>query len=97
MAPIAQQSVAKNGYDGSRPRYESLQAWLRTYGHAEYAIFKRDNPPAGLSYEEWSASEHVLGPYLWHATLDVWEEDDTSSVGPYYQILSPKINVTRLG
>ncbi|KAL5432912.1 hypothetical protein PMIN06_011856 [Paraphaeosphaeria minitans] len=78
MAPAAQAPVKRATYDGSRPRFQTLDAWLTVYGNAEYAIYKRDAAPNALSYEEWSRSEHVLGPFLWYTTLDVWEEDSSS-------------------
>lgn len=78
MAPIKQTATVNGDYDGSCARFDSLQAWLKVYGNAEYAVWKRNNAPSHLSYEEWAASEHVLGPYLWHATLDVWEEVSSS-------------------
>ncbi|KAL1601720.1 hypothetical protein SLS60_006635 [Paraconiothyrium brasiliense] len=78
MAPAAPAPVKRATYDGSRPRFESLEAWLNVYGNAEYAIYKRDAAPKPLSYEDWSKSEHVLGPFLWYTTLDVWEEDSSS-------------------
>jgi hypothetical protein len=78
MAPTAQAPVKRATYDGSRPRFQTLEAWLNVYGNAEYAIYKRDAALKALSYEEWSESEHVLGPFLWYTTLDVWEEDSSS-------------------
>jgi hypothetical protein len=81
MAPIAETPPANDGiegYDGSRPRFESLQAWLKVYGGAEYAVYKKDHASTDLEYEEWATSVHAHGMYLWHATLDVWEEDSSS-------------------
>lgn len=81
MAPIAQTSPGGNDvgrYDGSRPRFESLQAWLEIYGEAEYAVYKKDHPATDLKYDEWATSVHAHGMYLWHAALDVWEEPSSS-------------------
>ena len=78
MAPAAQAPVKRATYTGSRPRFQTLEAWLNVYGTAEYNIYKRDAAPKVLSYEDWSKSEHVLGPFLWYTTLDVWEEDSSS-------------------
>ncbi|KAF1973532.1 hypothetical protein BU23DRAFT_554157 [Bimuria novae-zelandiae CBS 107.79] len=78
MALAAQAPVRRATYDGSRPRFQSLEAWLNVYGNAEYAIYKRDAAPNPMSYEAWSKSEHVLGPFLWYTTLDVWEEDSST-------------------
>ncbi|KAF2641303.1 hypothetical protein P280DRAFT_308017 [Massarina eburnea CBS 473.64] len=82
MAPIAQSTSRDGQYDGSGPRFASRRAWLEKFGEAEYAAYvkdrhKEDGSPQ-LNYEEWKASSHVLGPYLWHATMDVWDEDTTS-------------------
>ncbi|KAJ4300703.1 hypothetical protein N0V90_002791 [Kalmusia sp. IMI 367209] len=79
MAPAAQAPVKRATYDRSRPRFQSLEAWLKVYGNAEYAIYKRDAGPSPLSYEDWTSSEHVLGPFLWYTTLDVWEETSSSN------------------
>lgn len=78
MAPAAQAPLKRAAYDGSRPRFSSIEAWLNSYGIAEYAIYRRDAAPEPLNYEEWTQSDHVLGPFLWHTTLDVWEEDLSS-------------------
>ncbi|KAF2685501.1 hypothetical protein K458DRAFT_486395 [Lentithecium fluviatile CBS 122367] len=84
MTPVAQLPAVKNGtgvYDGSRPRFETLQAWLKVFGQAEYAVYKKDHAPSDLGYEEWATSVHAHGMYLWHATLDVWEEESSSGEG----------------
>jgi hypothetical protein len=81
MAPLAQTPPVNNengAYDGSRPRFESLQAWLEVYGGAEYAVYKKDHAPTDVGYEEWATSAHAHGMYLWHAALDVWEEESSS-------------------
>jgi len=81
MAPVAQTTPSSNdvgSYDGSRPRFQSLQAWLEIYGGAEYAVYKKDHAPSDLEYEEWATSVHAHGMYLWHAALDVWEEPSSS-------------------
>lgn len=78
MAPIAQPPALKNGNGDSRPRFESLQAWLKIFGAPEYAIYKKRTMAPHLNYDDWAASDHVLGPYLWHTTLDVWEGDSSS-------------------
>jgi hypothetical protein len=80
MAPVARLSSFDDDYDGTRPRYESLQAWLKVYGNAEYAAYKHNNASAPLSYEEWVESPHALGLFLWNLTLDIWDEpSDTVS------------------
>jgi hypothetical protein len=91
MAPAAQAPVKRANYDGSRPRFPSLEAWLSVYGNTEYAIYKRDAAPNPMTYEEWSKSEHVLGPFLWYTTLDVWEEDSSSVSRIVALCVSPKV------
>jgi hypothetical protein len=89
MAPVAQTAPVSNdvgSYDGSRPRFQSLQAWLEIYGEAEYAVYQKDHAPSDLGYEEWATSVHAHGMYLWHAALDVWEEP-SSSVSHWIDVL----------
>jgi hypothetical protein len=81
MAPVAQTPSASHdagSYDGSRPRFESLQAWLEIYGEAEYGLYQKDHADLEIGYEEWAKSVHAHGMYLWHAALDVWEEPSSS-------------------
>lgn len=78
MAPAAQAPAKRAIYDGSKPRFESMDAWLNVYGQVEYNVYKRTAKSYALSYDDWTKSEHVLGPYLWYMTLDVWEESSSS-------------------
>ncbi|KAF2466697.1 uncharacterized protein BDR25DRAFT_73863 [Lindgomyces ingoldianus] len=62
----------------SNSRFESLESWLSIYGTAEYVVYKREATTPHLSYEDWASSQHVLGPYLYHLTLDAWEQESSS-------------------
>ncbi|ORY12750.1 hypothetical protein BCR34DRAFT_563309 [Clohesyomyces aquaticus] len=59
-------------------KFESLQSWLDIYGTAEYVVYKREAASPHLSYEDWASSQHALGPYLYHLTLDAWDEESSS-------------------
>ncbi|KAF2018448.1 hypothetical protein BU24DRAFT_171171 [Aaosphaeria arxii CBS 175.79] len=56
----------------------SFPSWISIHGDAEYALYKEVESPPWLTYEEWAASEHPLGPYLYHLTLDAWDEVSSS-------------------
>ncbi|KAF1956615.1 hypothetical protein CC80DRAFT_535264 [Byssothecium circinans] len=77
MAPVAQSTVLDNKNDGPRPRFGSLAAWAKEHGEQEYAMYKKTETTP-MSYEEWLASPQIASLYLWHATMDVWNEDTTS-------------------
>lgn len=71
-------------------KFESLESWLDIYGTAEYVMYKRDTASPHLSYEDWASSQHALGPYLYHLTLDVWDEE-SSNVGQRFTHLCIRI------
>lgn len=82
MAPESHSSAIADGSTDSFPRFDSLESWLAIFGSAEYARYKNEAATPHLLYEEWKASQHVLGPYLYHLTLDAWDAG-SSSVSHY--------------
>ncbi|KAF2869188.1 hypothetical protein BDV95DRAFT_114385 [Massariosphaeria phaeospora] len=89
MAPSAQPRPGENGSNGSTMPLNSLSSWLQTYGTAEYALYKKGHATPHLTYDDWASSEHVLGPYLYYTTLDVWEEDTSSDDEPELEPVKP--------
>lgn len=79
MASNVPSSAATNNSDPTHTVFGTLESFLQVYGNAEWVSYKRNTAAPHLSYEEWVSSEHVLGPYLYHLTLDAWDEA-TSSV-----------------
>lgn len=82
MAPNSRRlppSATTNRPTSDNAKFNSLESFLGVYGNAEYALYKKANPTPHLPYDDWATSEHVLGPYLYHLTLDAWDEA-TSSV-----------------
>lgn len=78
MAPTASSSTANANKTISNAKFDSFQSWLVIYGNAEYVLYKKSAAPPHLSYEEWASSEHPLGPYLYHLTLEAWDEVSSS-------------------
>ena len=79
MAPTAPSTAAANDSHRSRQVFGTLEGFLQVYGDAEFTLYRKNNAAANLTYAEWASSEHVLGPFLYHLTLDAWDEG-TSSV-----------------
>jgi hypothetical protein len=67
-----------NRPNDSASQIKSLKDWLETHGRDDFDAWKHDNPTQHLSYEDWKVSNHVYGPYLYYATLQVWSESDPS-------------------
>ncbi|PVI07054.1 hypothetical protein DM02DRAFT_667179 [Periconia macrospinosa] len=82
MAPVAQPPTLNGGNSLSNERFI---AWLEKCGETEYDTYKNDCTTPAMSYEEWTKSDHVLGPYLMHVTMDILnetssDEDEMSEV-----------------
>lgn len=72
---------APSGYDhlnDSASQIKPLKDWLETHGRDEHDAWEHDNPTHRLSYEDWKVSNHVYGPYLYYATLQIWSESESS-------------------
>lgn len=79
MAPDAAALAVTEESTRQNVHFDTFQSWLAIFGNAEYVMYKREAVAPYLSYEDWASSEHPLGPYLYHLTLNAWN-DDTSSV-----------------
>ncbi|KAF2000463.1 hypothetical protein P154DRAFT_563447 [Amniculicola lignicola CBS 123094] len=77
MAPAPQTQSATDNAANSGPQFNSLESFLNLYGLAEYALYKK-TATDHLSYDGWISSDHVLGPYLYHLTLDALADDSDS-------------------
>ncbi|CAI6338477.1 unnamed protein product [Periconia digitata] len=75
MAPVAQTPDVNESDDSSNARFNS---WLEKHGEAEYDIYKSEDAISALSYDQWVKSTHVLGPYLLHVTMDIWNEPSSN-------------------
>ncbi|KAF2175560.1 hypothetical protein K469DRAFT_756165 [Zopfia rhizophila CBS 207.26] len=82
MAPASYPAASNNNSTSLGPKFDSLKSWLAIYGNAEYVLYKREAVPPHLSYEDWAASQHALGPYLYHLTLDAWDEESSGDDEP---------------
>lgn len=77
MAPTAQASNSRGSYNGEYPHFESRSDFLKAYGKVEYHEY-RENTKNPLSYQDWKASDHVFGAYLWNAALEIWDGCDST-------------------
>ncbi|KAF2702706.1 hypothetical protein K504DRAFT_539532 [Pleomassaria siparia CBS 279.74] len=82
MAPNAPPTSAINNSDHAHEVFGTLESFLRLYGGAEYTLYRRNNAAPHLSYEGWASSEHVLGPFLYHLTLEAWDDATSSDEKP---------------
>ena len=78
MAPTPRSSAAGKDATGEKGKIDPFKQWLLTHGTAEYASYKREAAAPHLTYEDWAASEHPLGPFLYHLALDAWEADSST-------------------
>ena len=76
---MASSMATTNKPDRAHGIFGTLESFLNIFGNAEYSHYVKSNAAPHLSYEKWASSEHVLGPYLYHLTLDTYNET-TSSV-----------------
>ncbi|KAF2121765.1 hypothetical protein BDV96DRAFT_562319 [Lophiotrema nucula] len=77
MAPNSDAHLMATDSAISEPTMQSLASWLDNYGAAEYEIYQKETA-SDLSYDAWSTSEYVLGPYLFQLTLDVWDGESSN-------------------
>ncbi len=76
--------MAPNGHGASRrsdvqqSQATQHQSWLDQFGHSEYQNWRNGNPTKHLSYDDWKTSQHVDGLSLYYATLQIFEESDSS-------------------
>lgn len=85
MAADAAGAAAPEGEMAQNGQDVFFRQWLEVYGQEEYALYRKDAGAECLSYEDWTLSQHALGPYLYRLTIDAW--DLVSSDVSFYDFL----------
>lgn len=62
---VSTEPTERSFIQSSQPPF---QDWLKAYGETEYEVYKKHATGLCLSYEEWTKSDRVLGPYLYYVT-----------------------------
>jgi hypothetical protein len=77
--------MAPNGHAASEPRSadrssqsNSRSTWLKKHGSVEFRAWQKEHPGQPLTEQEWQNSTRVDGLALYYATLQIWDEPDSS-------------------